>query len=81
MYWGIICAIICANFTPQHSSKLKAVWQENVMKVVMLCGGLGTRLREETEYRPKPMVEVGSRPILWTYPGQASGHCVAREAE
>lgn len=35
------------------------------MEVVILCGGLGTRLREETEYRPKPMVPVGSRPILW----------------
>jgi len=35
------------------------------MKVVILCGGLGTRLREETEYRPKPMVPVGERPILW----------------
>jgi len=39
--------------------------QENFVKVVMLCGGLGTRLREETEYRPKPMVEIGGRPILW----------------
>src|ERR1043166_3283415 len=35
------------------------------MKVVILCGGLGTRLREETEFRPKPMVPIGSRPILW----------------
>ncbi len=35
------------------------------MQVVILCGGLGTRLREETEYRPKPMVSVGNRPILW----------------
>ncbi|MDR3639335.1 MAG: glucose-1-phosphate cytidylyltransferase [Isosphaeraceae bacterium] len=35
------------------------------MKVVILCGGQGTRLREETEYRPKPLVEVGKRPILW----------------
>ncbi|MCP5055396.1 MAG: glucose-1-phosphate cytidylyltransferase [bacterium] len=35
------------------------------MKVVILCGGLGTRLREETEYRPKPMVPIGDRPILW----------------
>lgn len=35
------------------------------MKVVVLCGGLGTRLREETEYRPKPMVDIGGRPILW----------------
>lgn len=35
------------------------------MKVVILCGGLGTRLREETELRPKPMVEIGGQPILW----------------
>ena len=35
------------------------------MKVVILCGGKGTRLREETEHRPKPMVPVGDRPILW----------------
>lgn len=35
------------------------------MKVAILCGGLGTRLREETEYRPKPMVDVGGRPLLW----------------
>ncbi len=34
-------------------------------KVVILCGGQGTRMREETEYRPKPMVEVGGRPLLW----------------
>ena len=35
------------------------------MPVVILCGGQGTRLREETEYRPKPMVEIGPQPILW----------------
>ena len=35
------------------------------LPVVILCGGQGTRLREETEYRPKPMVEIGGRPILW----------------
>ena len=35
------------------------------LPVVILCGGLGTRLREETEFKPKPMVEIGPRPILW----------------
>ena len=35
------------------------------MKTVILCGGLGTRLSEETQLKPKPMVEIGSRPILW----------------
>ena len=35
------------------------------MKVVILRGGKGTRLREETEFRPKPLVMVGARPILW----------------
>src|SRR6202022_121754 len=35
------------------------------MPVVILCGGLGTRLREETEYRPKPLVPIGQHPILW----------------
>lgn len=35
------------------------------MKVVILCGGIGYRLKEETEFKPKPMVSVGSKPILW----------------
>ncbi|GIW23342.1 MAG: glucose-1-phosphate cytidylyltransferase [Candidatus Sericytochromatia bacterium] len=35
------------------------------MKVVILAGGFGTRLSEETEIRPKPMVEIGGKPILW----------------
>jgi glucose-1-phosphate cytidylyltransferase len=35
------------------------------MKAVILAGGLGTRMREETEFRPKPMVEIGGKPVLW----------------
>ncbi len=35
------------------------------MKAIILCGGQGTRLREHTEVQPKPMVEIGGRPILW----------------
>ena len=35
------------------------------MKAMILCGGQGTRMREETEYRPKPLVEIGGHPILW----------------
>jgi glucose-1-phosphate cytidylyltransferase len=35
------------------------------MKCVILAGGMGTRLREETEFRPKPLVEIGGKPIIW----------------
>lgn len=35
------------------------------MKAVILCGGMGTRLREQTEFMPKPLVEIGGMPILW----------------
>lgn len=35
------------------------------MQTIILCGGIGTRLREETEFKPKPMVEIGDKPILW----------------
>lgn len=36
-----------------------------VLKAVLLAGGLGTRMKEETEFRPKPMVEIGGKPVLW----------------
>ena len=35
------------------------------MKTIILAGGVGSRLSEETDLRPKPMVEIGFRPILW----------------
>jgi NDP-sugar pyrophosphorylase family protein len=38
------------------------------MKVEILAGGLGSRLAQETELKPKPMVEIGGRPILWHIP-------------
>ena len=38
---------------------------KKIPKVVILCGGLGTRIKEKTEYRPKPMVEIDGKPILW----------------
>ncbi len=39
--------------------------RDKKIKVAILCGGRGTRLKEETEYRPKPLVEIGGKPILW----------------
>ena len=44
------------------------------MKAVILAGGLGTRLSEETALRPKPMVEIGGRPILWHIMKTYSAH-------
>jgi len=37
----------------------------NKIPVIILCGGMGTRMREETEYKPKPMVLIGGKPMLW----------------
>ena len=44
------------------------------MKAIILAGGLGTRMREETEFRPKPMVEIGGKPILWHIMKNLSQH-------
>jgi glucose-1-phosphate cytidylyltransferase len=47
-------------------TEVRAVTAESAnVPVFILCGGLGTRLREETETRPKPMVPIGNHPILW----------------
>src|SRR5215217_162347 len=51
------CAIIARVLTRYATT--------TIMKVVILAGGLGSRLAEETELKPKPMVEIGGRPILW----------------
>ena len=44
------------------------------MKAVILAGGLGTRISEESDLRPKPMVEIGERPILWHIMKMYSNH-------
>ena len=44
------------------------------MKVVILAGGRGTRLAEETAARPKPMVEIGGKPLLWHIMSIYAGH-------
>ena len=43
---------------------LKKDWR-NSMKVVLLAGGFGTRISEESQFKPKPMIEIGGKPILW----------------
>src|SRR5262249_10611115 len=48
-----------------HARRAGPRAQESAMKVVLFCGGLGTRLREHSETIPKPLVNVGFRPILW----------------
>ena len=46
------------------------------MKAVILAGGLGTRISEETESKPKPMIEIGGMPILWHILKLYSAHWV-----
>ena len=55
-------------------ARLKPIRKIHAMKVVILTGGLGTRLAEETSVRPKPMVEIGGRPILWHIMKMYSAH-------
>ncbi len=50
---------------PRTSTKFDELTKENAMKVGILAGGVGSRISEETEVKPKPMVEIGGKPILW----------------
>src|SRR3972149_5175708 len=49
---------------------------EHSMKAVILAGGLGTRISEETHLKPKPMIEIGGKPILWHIMKMYSAHGV-----
>lgn len=73
-----MCPYICGEFRgahlylESHVAESTNVGNSHLMhpsdrhiKTIILCGGQGTRLREETEYRPKPLVDVGGKPILW----------------
>src|SRR5476649_1060295 len=44
---------------------LEWVEENQVTKAVILAGGLGTRISEETSVKPKPMIEIGGKPVLW----------------
>lgn len=48
-----------------HRGDKTAIMTPSSVPVFILCGGLGTRIKEETEFRPKPMVPVGDKPIIW----------------
>jgi glucose-1-phosphate cytidylyltransferase len=61
-------SVIFALFTTggfRHIGRMSERIETREVPVFVLCGGLGTRLKEETEFRPKPMVPIGDHPILW----------------
>lgn len=58
-------AAFYANVQSNESTIMKNTSDRSSIPVVILCGGMGTRLAEETGTKPKPLVEIGERPILW----------------
>src|SRR5450631_1270986 len=68
-HYGRLASTACARFNPRLSNRLtlscRRICERWVMKVVLFCGGFGMRLRDYSDQIPKPLVDVGSRPILW----------------
>ena len=66
--------------TPDRGTPMPDSVATHDIPVVILCGGMGTRLREASERLPKPLVDIGGRPILWpimkTYEARGSRRCV-----
>jgi len=59
------CRVIPIKWLPGAITPFEGLWSEAIMRAVLLAGGLGTRFAEETDVRPKPMIEIGGKPILW----------------
>src|SRR3989338_9124876 len=62
---GIACEYFTGYTRSMAKRKVSKTPEIRDIPVVILCGGRGTRLKEETEFIPKPMVRIGDRPILW----------------
>src|SRR5688572_13196411 len=62
------------DFTGKRRGRIPIQQGRAAMKVVILAGGLGTRISEESQVKPKPMVEIGGRPVLWHIMKTYSAH-------